>query len=79
MSVQYIEPDQLAQWIDEDFNSVIVVDVRDIDYSGYKIPGSRHIPYNSFSKCIPALIASIKALPTLPKRIVFHCKYRSEF
>ena len=75
-NIGYVEPRELADWMDKNPNSVIVVDVRDVDFRGYKIPGSRHIPFISFSDNLPNLIESIKQLDIKPQRIVFHCKYR---
>ena len=74
--IEYVEPRMLADWMDKNQNSVIVVDVRDVDFRGYKIPGSRHLPFVSFSDNLPNLIESIKTLDIKPQRIVFHCKYR---
>ena len=73
--IPYVEPYELAQWMDQDPSSVVVVDVRDTDYTGFKIPNARHIPFNAFFECIPKLIQSIKSLPKQPTTIVFHCMF----
>ncbi|KAA6388270.1 MAG: hypothetical protein EZS28_016201 [Streblomastix strix] len=57
--IQLVEPYELAQWIDDDSNGIFVMDVRDSDYYGYKIPGSRNIPANQFGQnCSKSRIVS---------------------
>ncbi|KAH7831384.1 uncharacterized protein MONOS_13076 [Monocercomonoides exilis] len=71
--VKLIEPYELAQLLKSSPKDVVVVDVRDVDYNGYKIPGSRHIPNYEFPSKIDVLIESLKFLDPLPSSIVFHC------
>ena len=75
LMLPYVEPYELAEWMDKDPNSVIVVDVRDTDYSQYKIPGARHIPYPEVFRTTPKLVEQIQALPKQPESIVFHCMF----
>ena len=73
--VQLVEPYELADWMDKDPESVIVVDVRDTDFSRFKIPESRHIPAYTFLVHVDKLIESIKKQEKQPSKIVFHCTY----
>lgn len=73
--IQLIEPYELAYWMDHESDTLIIVDVRDNDFEGYKIPGSRSIPFYNFSKTIPVLIKNLKSLNPVPTKIVFHCMY----
>ncbi|KAA6375969.1 MAG: hypothetical protein EZS28_028503 [Streblomastix strix] len=73
--IQLVEPYELAQWIDVDSNGIIVMDVRDSDYYGYKIPGSRNIPANQFGQNVDILIENLRKQVPTPTKIVFHCQY----
>ena len=73
--IPYIEPYELADWMDNKPSSIIVVDVRDNDFENLKIPGSRHIPFPEFFETIPKLIDSIKLQEHPPTAIVFHCTF----
>ncbi|KAK2949299.1 hypothetical protein BLNAU_15780 [Blattamonas nauphoetae] len=57
----------------EDSSSIIIVDVRDTDYTSGCIPNSRHIPFDSFKTRAPFLIENISQMSKPPKRIIFHC------
>ncbi|KAI9800817.1 MAG: hypothetical protein M1825_003600 [Sarcosagium campestre] len=48
---------------------LVVIDVRDDDYIGGHIKGSRHVPTPSLDARMPELIRTLKDVPT----VVFHC------
>ncbi|KAA6377312.1 MAG: hypothetical protein EZS28_027162 [Streblomastix strix] len=72
--VDPIDPAELANILRTDPGSVIVADVRDIDYYGYKVKGSRNIPNQLLFSLVPGLIDEIEKSAVRPSRVVFYCQ-----
>ncbi|KAL4069886.1 Rhodanese-like domain-containing protein [Scleroderma yunnanense] len=71
--VKYIHSYELAAIIQSDKKSgkdYLVVDVRDEDWVGGNIKGSRHIPSEKFLIEVDQLLKDSKDVPT----VVFHCR-----
>ncbi|KAA6393831.1 MAG: hypothetical protein EZS28_010644 [Streblomastix strix] len=70
-----IEPDQLADWLKNEPNKTILIDVRGLDYKNEKIPGSRHIEFTELCGIIKKLVKEFaKHNPPL-LRVVFYCTF----
>lgn len=74
-SITSIKPDILATWMKGNKNDFIVVDVRDVDYSAFKIPGSIHVPSDILMIGLAKLIEDIAAMKEKPKYVVFYCMH----
>ncbi|KIM63427.1 hypothetical protein SCLCIDRAFT_1214296 [Scleroderma citrinum Foug A] len=75
--VKYINPSELAAIIQSDkrpSKDYLVVDVRDDDWAGGNIKGSRNIPSEKFLTEVDQLMKDTKDIPTL----VFHCRLSQE-
>ncbi|KAA6388747.1 MAG: hypothetical protein EZS28_015727 [Streblomastix strix] len=77
-SVSFVEPQELAQWLKTDNSGTIVIDVRDTDFTGNRIPGSRNMPANQFIENVDILIENLQQQEPKPNKIVFHCQHSKE-
>ncbi|QOU18380.1 hypothetical protein BRETT_000106 [Brettanomyces bruxellensis] len=71
--LKYIEPSVLREWIlkrDEKF-PFLIIDVRDSDYVGGHIKGSKNIPSAQVKHELPNIYDTLKEINC--KSIVFHC------
>lgn len=75
--VKYINPSELAVIIQSDKKpnkDYLVVDVRDEDWVGGNIKGSRHVPSEKFLNEVDQLMKDTKGIPT----VIFHCRLSQE-
>ncbi|KAI0736312.1 Rhodanese-like protein [Fomitopsis betulina] len=69
---KYISPDELASLMKSDKvvgRDYYIVDVRDDDWYGGNIKGSRNSPSHGFLSKVDELVAQTKDVPT----VIFHC------
>ena len=72
MTAKYVAPEELVGWYqDGSIQEVLIVDVREDDYTVGKLPGSIHVP---FHQILPQMSRISSAL-TAKTKIVFHCYF----
>ncbi len=71
--LKYIEPDVLKEWIlrKEEGSKLSIIDVRDSDYIGGHIKGSKNIPSTQIQQELPKIYRDLKVEKN--KNIIFHC------
>ncbi|KAK2963274.1 hypothetical protein BLNAU_1807 [Blattamonas nauphoetae] len=68
-----VSPKEVGDWIVNRPDEISIVDVRDVDFFGDKVVGSRNIPHNAPLAYFDLFAKEMKNRPIVPKRIFFHC------
>ncbi|KAL2311888.1 Dual specificity phosphatase ibp1 [Schizosaccharomyces pombe] len=70
-TLSYVSPDALKGWLMESPNEISIIDVRDYDYEGERIPGSVRIPSDTFLASVDQHVDDL-----MKKRsLIVHCTY----
>ncbi len=66
---EFIEPAELARLLDHQRDQLLIVDVREGDYTYGKIPGSIHMPRGTLN------VADLVEYAVGKSTVIFHCYY----
>ncbi|KAH7818247.1 putative Cdc25 family phosphatase [Monocercomonoides exilis] len=73
--VSVLKRNELAEWLRKPEKDFLIVDVRDIDFFGQKIPGSYHASSEIIVAEISILLQKISAMEKKPEKVIFYCQH----